>query len=69
MSHSVSVVINAVKELSDNKSCGLAGIHAEHMQNTCIVKTFEFPWVAYRGSSLVCHSVIELHVGSFKRVS
>ena len=35
--------------------------------------TFEFPWVAYRGSSLVCHSVtytwrIELHVRSFKRV-
>ena len=24
---------------------------------TSIVMTFEFPWVAYRGSSLVCHNV------------
>ena len=26
-------VINAIKELSDNKSCGLDGIHAEHLKH------------------------------------
>ena len=26
-------VINALKELSDNKSCGLDGIHAEHLKH------------------------------------
>ena len=28
-----SEVINSIKELSDNKSCGLDGIHAEHLKH------------------------------------
>ena len=28
-----SEVINAINELSDNKSCGLDGIHAEHLKH------------------------------------
>ena len=27
---------------------------------SCYVMTFEFPWVAYRGSIVVCHSVTHL---------
>ena len=30
-----SEVINAIKELSDNTSCGLDGIHAEHLKHCC----------------------------------
>ena len=32
-----SEIIHAIKDLKDNKSCGLDGISAEHLQHCCDV--------------------------------